>query len=599
MKKNILLALFSILTFLCYAQWHKTEAPGSGEVTIITAYGNEVFMGTKGGGVFYSNNNGSSWSDLSKGFPESDVYAIVKAGGRIIVGTQSKGIYVSSDKGKSWTESDGFPSTNIFCMTVLEDTVFVGTGDQGIFKSLDYGESWIPANSGLDGDRIYSLTVKGSILFSSCLDREYNSIGGLYYSKDKGRNWVKASKDLPVYIRAVTVKGDTIYAASSQEIYYSANEGKDWKMAGKSLGWYINALASNSDYVYAATTDGGVYRFRKNSDGWENVSEGLGSLSISAIDVSNNNILAGLIYGGGIFVSEDNGDNWTSSCNGLKDTEFTKIVSDNSFMVAVPENKNGLYISNDTGNTWQELKGELSASSLGGGIAINDNKVYAGAKGGIFISDDKSKSWKFYKVEKSSPKFQAFAFNQNRIIAGTVWNGIYFSDDQGKTWKGRTWKEAINDFDKENVLSLLVKGNKIFAGISATGIFVSQNNGTDWKKIDSLGSHYTQSFAVIGDEIFAVGFNGIWRSSDDGKTWEDMHCCNDVSIFDIVTDGTNLFVAAVDKGIYYSTDKGNTWIKDSSFDIPTSVLCLNINGKYLFAGTNDGIWKCEISDLLK
>ena len=158
-------------------------------------------------------------------------------------------------------------------------------------------------------------------------------------------------------------------------------------------------------------------------------------------------------------------------------------------------------------------------------------------------------------------------------IIETGWIPIVGSTDNGDTWdeiyncKEDTLFSMITD---NPYLNCFVINNKdyIFIG-TGQGIFRSTNNGDSWERV-----HYKQNlsgvsamFDNVQGYIYAAYRDEILCSKDDGQTWE-------------------------------SINEGFPTFKDSSRD--TSVTCFGINkDNTVFAGTNVGAIYCrsELSNI--
>ena len=80
--------------------------------------------------------------------------------GQIFVGTQGGGVFRSMDDGGTWTGvSNGMTDTNVRALAINSAShIFAGTFS-GVFRSTDNGDSWIPVNSGLEFALVMSLAV--------------------------------------------------------------------------------------------------------------------------------------------------------------------------------------------------------------------------------------------------------------------------------------------------------------------------------------------------------------------------------------------------------------------------------------------------------
>ena len=123
--------------------------------------------------------------------------------------------------------------------------------------------------------------------------------------------------------------------------------------------------------------------------------------------------------------------------------------------------------------------------------------------------------------------------NANRILVGSGDGQIYSSIDGGTVWKRlRPGIRALGctvtilHFDRE-------KPNLIYAGAkpqtevgdetNGGGFFISEDNGESWRETESLRGRAVRSFSqsVSEPSVMAIAAsNGVYRSSDRGKTWE-------------------------------------------------------------------------------
>jgi photosystem II stability/assembly factor-like uncharacterized protein len=155
----------------------------------------------------------------------------------------------------------------------------------------------------------------------------------------------------------------------------------------------------------------------------------------------------------------------------------------------------------------------------------------------------------------------------NIIFAGTDRAYLWVSADTGKTWVQRDWRHGLY-IPFGTVFSLAVtRTGKLLLG-SEEGIYFSLDNGNTWARILSFEfKRAVTLFIAQSGEIFA-GFTGLWRSSDDGLTWEktaDTSVASSVNTLVqtpsgvIVAGNISPFLDYYNKGIIRSTDDGRTW----------------------------------------
>jgi len=183
---------------------------------------------------------------------------------------------------------------------------------------------------------------------------------------------------------------------------------------------------------------------------------------------------------------------------------------------------------------------------------------------------------------------------------GTVFvgcdNGLYKSTD-----KGVSWKQVLN----KGWVMELVEAEGVLVGTSALGIIRSTDKGEHWEHVISEGGVGIAIERIDGG-FAAISYNAstdsrrIRISRDGGKTWDaiDNGLQPSLSISSIKQVGNYLICGHPD-GIFRSSDMGKTWIKvhASVDDLPqllakTSnpgrVFTIYVSGNVLYAVARNG-----------
>src|SRR5438046_7041598 len=142
MKKSVLLfcaavAILVLLPSRSKADWTRSNGPWSATVMDILANGSNLFSATRGGGVFLSTDNGSSWTPLDNGLTNPYVNSLDVSGTSLFAGTTTLyggiggGVLRSTDNGATWTlTSSGIASTSVNSIAVSGSNLFAGTDRQ-------------------------------------------------------------------------------------------------------------------------------------------------------------------------------------------------------------------------------------------------------------------------------------------------------------------------------------------------------------------------------------------------------------------------------------------------------------------------------------
>jgi photosystem II stability/assembly factor-like uncharacterized protein len=263
-------------------------------------------------------------------------------------------------------------------------------------------------------------------------------------------------------------------------------------------------------------------------------------------------------FDSGIFRSTDNGDTWARLTAGLKN-EYVQALAIKPDGVIFAATYNGQYsriiTSTNNGNTWAE-------QTLPRTLNIED--IAVNSSGHVFI------------VSTESDETSA---------------GIYRSTDNGQNCQNWTQIHlpTISAIDLE-----ITSEENIYAATSR-GVFRSTDDGDTWLKLNT-GLADTIVWGITSDTF---GTLYVFRSIDEGFTWTQTSLvkpCIDVVITN--PDG-NLFAGVgfynciQPEGIYFSTDKGETWaqLNEGLTDKYVTSFAFSPNG-YMFVGTiSSGIFR--------
>ncbi|MFA4852248.1 MAG: T9SS type A sorting domain-containing protein [Bacteroidales bacterium] len=137
----------------------------------------------------------------------------------------------------------------------------------------------------------------------------------------------------------------------------------------------------------------------------------------------------------------------------------------------------------------------------------------------------------------------------------------------------------------------------IFAGIWGSGVFLSATGGSSWVEANNgLSNYYLYSVAANDQIVFAGTNMGIYRSTNNGSTWQNVSnvSINTTTIMSVfIYDSTHIFIGPESKGLYLSTDNGITWTQQNS-GIPTQCTITSIvkcNTYLIASGQNGYIYK--------
>ncbi|MGA2297157.1 MAG: T9SS type A sorting domain-containing protein [FCB group bacterium] len=407
---------------------------------------------------------------------------------------------------------------------------------------------WEPVNNGLYGGNVTCLAVSGNNIFAG------TDGSGVFLSTDDGSNWKEINNGLRFLDREVTyLFADSSYLfletkkTYSSGYFLSTDNGSNWNNLFKKsdLSDFVNAFARINDTLFIGMMTGLYKSTNKGldwvqNDIWKNV-------RINAIIVKGSNIYIGTDTNG-IFYSSDNGINWVPCNEGLTDKRISALL-------------------------------------------INDNNLFAGTRNGVYLSKNNGTNWIAVNEGLSNTDVVSFTSSETNIFSRTSNGYIFYTDDKGKNWK------LINEGLKNTqIQTFIAKGDKIFAGTKGTGVLSSSDIGSHWLQINNgLINRDIWALTTDNNNILAGDYFGVYKSTDNGMNWKFIGLKDSV-IESLVIVNSNIFAGTcgLGGGVFLTNDDGNNWkvvFNALGDDQITYVLALSHIGKYIFAGTNFGIYR--------
>ena len=398
------------------------------------------YMGSTGGGVFKTTDDGITWKNISDNFfktgsvgaigiSESDTNIVVVGMGehaaRGVMTSMGDGVYKSMDAGKTWTHL-GLEKTRHISDVVIHPTnpdiiyvtaqgaQYAPSKERGIYRTTDGGITWKNILSVNDTTGAASLSMDMTnprVLYASMWQhRRYpwfmesgGKNSGLYKSTDGGDTWKKMKKGLPEDfgksgVSVSRANPERVFAVVEAEgkkggVYRSDNAGKTWKQVNNNRvniarSWYymeIFADPQNENVVYVLNAP--VLKSIDGGKSFSNIAVPHGDNHHLWINPNDNNNLINS-NDGGANISFNGGKSWSSQQN-QPTAQFYRVITDN----LVPYNVYG---------------GQQDNSAIAIASRTND--------GGI--------DWKdWYSVAGGESAFIAFDPNNPETVYGGTYQG--------------------------------------------------------------------------------------------------------------------------------------------------------------------------------
>lgn len=263
---------------------------------------------------------------------------------------------------------------------------------------------------------------------------------------------------------------------------------------------------------------------------------------------------------------------------------------------------NIVFKSADGGDTWQDISEGLPENLQDDdierdGFFANDNGFYLGTGNGLYHRQENS-NLPFWIKEILPGKQGRIAPGRNGILAYNH-EGQFFQKVNGMG----SWSPAYTNFRENEIRTVFeTAGGTIFIGCN-NGLFRSTDGGKTWKQVQAGG--WAMKLVESNGILLATSQSGIIRSADGGESWETV----------ISEGGVGIDVANIKGGfaaISYSTvsrtrrirtsyDGGKTWqaidagLQSNGFISP---ILQPGNGKLPAQGFSDSTWHAADTKIL-
>lgn len=269
-------------------------------------------------------------------------------------------------------------------------------------------------------------------------------------------------------------------------------------------------------------------------------------------------------------------------CNGFSNEDVRSIITLGNNIYAGILDK-GVYVSTDNGNNWSQTS--LNNKTVWSLLTIG-NTIYAATGNGVFQSANNGAGWT--QTSLNNKNVYALANIGNTIFAGTADSGVYLSTNNGTSWTQTTLNNKL-------ILTLISLGNTLYASAAHEGIFMSSNNGTSWVKTSYPGDAW--SFTNVDNYLFAGGFyGGVHLSTNSGTSWSQI-TLDGITVYSMTFFGNNVFAGTYQSGIYLSANKGSSWTEINQGLGKITVKALHVKDNYIYAGTENGVWRRLMSEI--
>lgn len=406
---------------------------------------------------------------------------------------------------------------------LLLDADAVWAGGIGGVAAFD-GGTWTPRVAGLTVGSVTTLTRVGGALIAGGTD-------GLARSEDDGEHWqpcpiAGGTATITALAASPTVEKDGMMIAASLNMgtLRSDDGGKRWEVSAFGLQSYeVLALIWTADGALIAGTTDGLYRSPNFGRAWKLEQE---CDPVTAITQLPNGDLLAALETGALLVSRDRGVTWTPQPSNLPDgVEITALAG------TLLGTSSGLYVGSDDGAAWERVHdGAIFSLAVGA-----RGRRCAGIDGGIVAQGDSG--WFPLPTPPLHDLRRVVIMGETILVAGRMSAMLRYA---GEDWQ-------------------MVSGAPL--------------------PLSLLTRH--------GAALYASGIDGLFRSVDDGATWQTVWNAGYISQLAFLPNGVGYGSRADGTHIVRTPDGGATWQTSKSPFAWHPVVTLQATDSAIFAGVFD------------
>jgi photosystem II stability/assembly factor-like uncharacterized protein len=458
----------------------------------------EFYVGYASGGLWYTNNNGTTFTPVLDNSPTQNVgdIAVDWNSGTIWVGTGEKnssrssyagiGILKSTDQGKTWINV-GLPDAHHISRILINpknaDEVVVGVighlyssnEERGVFKTTDGGATWTKSLFINDETGIIDVAAAPenfNVMYAASWERARKawnfdgdgSSSAIYKSTDAGTSWTKIAdkSGFPTgngvgRIGLAVFNENTVYALHDSQ--FRRPKIKNKKPLDDLTKEDFKTMSS-SDFLQL--TDKKLNTYLKNNGFQEkyraeNVKQMVRVGTVKPIDLAsyledaNSMLFDTQVIGAEVFKTTNGGKSWKKTHENFLDGVYSSYGYYFGEIRVDLKDENGIYVmgvpiikSKDGGKTFTSISKE-NVHSDHQALWVNPNKsghLLNGNDGGLNLSYDDGENWMKLNDPAVGQFYSVYADNQKNynVYGGLQDNGVWVAPNNAKINKG--WKQT-------------------------------------------------------------------------------------------------------------------------------------------------------------
>jgi photosystem II stability/assembly factor-like uncharacterized protein len=540
------------------------------------------YMGSTGGGIWKTEDNGMHWKNISDGFlntgtvgaisvSESDPNVVIVGMGehaaRGVMTSMGDGVYKSENAGATWehiglensrhiANVEIHPSNPDLIYVAVQGAQYGPSSDRGIYRSKNGGNTWekvlyvsnITGASSLSMDKNNPRILYAAMWQHERLPWQMKSGGeksGLYKSTDGGDSWTRLEKGLPEVIGKAGISvsranSNLVYANIEAEgiaagVYRSENGGTSWRQVNKdrvtvARSWYyMEVFADPQDENIVYVLNAPVLKSIDKGVTFKSMSTPHGDNHHLWIHPEDNKIMINS-NDGGANVSTNGGKSWSTQQN-QPTSQFYRVIAD----AQIPYHVYG---------------GQQDNSAIG--IKSRDQ--------------DRGIDWKdWYSVSGCESAFLAFDPKNPKVVYGGCYQGIIQrwnrqtkSSKDIKEYPELALGNAPNSFKyrynwNAPIISAPSDPNIIYH--AGNVVFKTKNGGTDWEVIspdltrNNINQQVPGGIPFTNEAAGGENYNTLMSLVASPHNPDVLWAGSDDGLIHITRDGGETWINSTPKGL--------------------------------------------------
>lgn len=376
-------------------------------------------------------------------------------------------------------------------------------------------------------------------------------------------------------INSIRACGSNVLLATNQDLYRTSDSGKAWISIATPLSYkHIVSILPQHDTIYVGTAHGAIYMTADHGLTWSLHTRAKGQHAADGLVVDTNGVRGESIENAGLSCKYGG---WKaeivdSSLFLTSQTGVTKVLTNTIFngstgltlsndRVFIAQRRDGIYSITINGQTLEEvdmgyLKGEFVSL-----LTQKDGFLYAAMKlgqGGVARKPLIGTDWQPVVSDRDVGVIDVTGFvsSERGIYVGTREHGILLIGSESAVM----W--SLSEGLQKSVTQFMVgPDSAITVNSRLSGVFRLRMCGTVIERLAKILPHgYEYMIGVQGKLLLAgYGSGDLYRSIDDGQTWEKLHSPFRMQTLNTITGGPRCFYASTTEGAFRSIDSGSTW----------------------------------------